>query len=199
MKNTLLPILSILFMASTTHAQPRHEVSMHHSWLPETTLKQRKDWVGLGYHEKVRSISFGAQYRYLAKSWLAYHTGISYSPNEFDSYPAPTGQERTPTPVTVDIISVPLGADLYFLRYFFVSGSVNIDIDVSPAQPYRRISQTGLGYSIGVGGQYVIVDKFRIFVNPFFKQAGVVSFTERNDALFRLSQTGLVYGVGYRF
>ena len=92
------------------------------------------------------------------------------------------------------LLSIPLLARLSFWNYFFANAGPVIDFQTTD---HEIASQSGIGYSLGLGAQYYFKN-FSLFLNPNFRQHSLVSF-EKEDNHGKLTGFGIKMGIGYRF
>jgi len=155
-----------------------------------------KDLIGAGSYDASGSSSFG--FRFLPKSKLAValETGVDYTAVKFTSRPAfYPGLDLTPTPQTMSLITIPIYANLTFLKYAFVNGGALIDFEVNKNNTVQK--QTGLGFGLGIGGKYRFKN-VTLMVNPFFQRHAYFS-SEKNGSRQSLINSGVRVGVGYYF
>jgi len=65
------------------------------------------------------------------------------------------------------LITLPLTLKAGFLKYFFVSGGIILDLEASHSSPID--SQTGFGAGLGAGVQYHFRSGLSLFVNPYVR------------------------------
>lgn len=94
----------------------------------------------------------------------------------------------------LEIISIPLYANYTFWKYLFISGGFIFDIQKTDNSFH---SQSGIGYSLGLGGKYEF-HNFLIFINPNYKRHSFIPFEKGNNRQ-KLTETGVQLGIGYIF
>jgi len=78
-------------------------------------------------------------------------------------------------------------------RYFFVNGGPIVDFQTTENSIN---SQSGIGYSLGLGGKYEL-NKFSLFINPNFKRHAVIPF-EKEMYQQKITEIGIQAGLGFR-
>jgi len=139
----------------------------------------------------------GVDYVHHFNQLFAIETGLEYSNNNLlwdyeDAYDPTFRPQKTRN----QLLSVPVYANLTFLKYLFVNGGVSIDIEMD--HPAQRIApeQNGIGLFLGAGGKYTF-SHITLFANPYFQLHHVISFDHNGDRL--LNNTGFKFGLGYSF
>ncbi len=94
----------------------------------------------------------------------------------------------------LEIISIPIYANYTFWKYLFVSAGPILDFQTSENS---IDSQSGIGYSLGLGTKYNF-NNIAIFLNPNFKRHAVIPF-EKENYHQKLTEFGIQFGLGYRF
>ncbi len=140
------------------------------------------------------SFQFGLSYSKYLNSNLAVETALSYLETEIERSPA-AGLGLSPTTLPLELVSLRAGLKYSFLRFLFVNGGLLLDFDVENdiIDP-----QTGLGFGLGIGAEYIFSSGLNIFVNPFLNQHAIIPF-RKEDSHQRLLDGGVKLGVGYRF
>ncbi|MBD8487450.1 hypothetical protein IFO69_01700 [Echinicola sp. CAU 1574] len=110
--------------------------------------------------------------------------------------PAFSGEPTEPYYKEMSVVSVAFNAHYVFWKYLFVNGGPILDFETSDNDNWID-SQSGVGYSLGLGGKYDF-DKFLIFINPNFKRHAVIPFKKDTNHQ-KLTEFGVQFGLGYRF
>ncbi|UAB83483.1 hypothetical protein INR75_15055 [Zunongwangia sp. SCSIO 43204] len=95
----------------------------------------------------------------------------------------------------LEILSIPILLEFNFWNYFFLNAGPVLSFELN--DPDIEYSQNGIGYHLGLGGQYNVGDFF-VFANPYFKQFGTIDFKDETRD-YNLSQFGAHVGIGYQF
>ena len=136
------------------------------------------------------------RYSHPVNSRFSLETGLQYSGNKVETEYFPDGITHY-MESEIKLISVPIYANLTFLKYFYVEAGPTLDFEVQHTQSAPVQSQGGIGLAAGIGGKYTF-KRISVFINPFVQRHLLVSFS--NDKIYeRLWQSGLKFGVGYSF
>ena len=139
---------------------------------------------------------FELRYSHPVNSRFSLETGLQYSGNKVKTEYFPDGITHY-MESEIKLISVPIYANLTFLRYFYVEAGPTLDFEVQHKQSAPVQNQGGIGLAAGFGGKYTI-KRITIYINPFVQRHLLASFS--NDKIYeRLWQSGLKFGVGYSF
>lgn len=155
------------------------------------------DYAGGPSYDANGNTIVGIRYQRNIKTSLALETGLEFTRYKFKIGSAPMGDRPTTYRRTeVSLLSVPIYANLSFLRYLFVNGGPIVSIQLKN-RDMKKFDQTGLGLGLGFGGKYTIKNA-TIFVNPYSRQNTVISFAGDGEKRGIL-ELGLRMGIGYRF
>ena len=151
---------------------------------------------GAGYQGQGESI-FGLNYsRSLTRSF-SIETGLEYSVNNvLLDYIDPPRPNFTPQKASIKMLSVPVFANITFLKYFFADGGFIADFETSHESDAIVNNQSGIGMGLGIGGKYKLKNMI-FFINPFIQFHDAVSFNRQGGG--SLLDQGVKFGVGYRF
>ncbi len=100
--------------------------------------------------------------------WLEWETGMEFSRHRIEVVPnLPPNMDARTRIENSALITFPLSLKAGFLKYFFVSGGILLDLDAAPGSPID--SQTGFGAGVGAGAQYHFRSGLSLFVNPYVR------------------------------
>lgn len=139
---------------------------------------------------------FELRYSHPVNSRFSLETGLQYSGNKVETEYFPDGITHY-MESEIKLISVPIYANLTFLKYFYVEAGPTLDFEVQHKQSAPVQNQGGIGLATGIGGKYTL-KRITIYINPFVQRHLLASFSK--DKIYeRLWQSGLKFGVGYSF
>jgi hypothetical protein len=141
------------------------------------------------------SHAFAINYLYSTCSCSAYEAGIEFSTHSITITPTPNIQTIEPYNTRINLLSLPIALRMNFLKYFFVTGGIMLDIDVSKQKDISN--QSGFGASFGLGFKYDFKSGVGFYLNPYFKSHSWVSFLVQDNKQ-RLNESGLRVGVVFR-
>ncbi len=127
-----------------------------------TNLEGAPSYIGKGFW------AAGVVFSQGINRWLEWESGVEYShhrievvPNLSPEFSVNSREEKAA------LITLPFTLKAGFLKYFFVSGGVMLDLDASINSPID--SQTGFGLSAGAGLKYDFRSGLSLFVNPYVR------------------------------
>lgn len=142
-----------------------------------------------------RFITYGIIYeRALAGRWT-FESGLTYG--KYHTKISPSSNPGTPSldfKYDFQIISLPITAKIYFLKYFFVQSGVFLGF--STACDQCADIQTGLGMSLGLGGKYTL-GPLTAFASPYFQIHSMLPFISPITNYQRLFENGIRLGLLY--
>ena len=157
-----------------------------------------KELEGTGGYDGKGTSSFGIRLIGKSRKVIAFETGLDFISCKFDMEPAfHPGIDMTPSPEKMSLLSVPVYANLRFLRYFFINGGAFLDFEVSKKNENTVSDQTGIGFGLGLGGRYTF-KKMSVILNPFFQRHSYLSLNQ-SGASQSLINSGFRVGLGYVF
>jgi hypothetical protein len=162
----------------------------------ENVIYRNDDLAGDGSREGKGYFMIEAKYSQIIRNWLSVDVGLNFSRHKLETTPAfMPGIDMTPTKGHVDLMSLPVGVQVGFLRYLFINAGVLLDMELN-----NNIinHQSGIGVFGGIGAKYDFKCGVRFFVNSFFQQHSLIIFTSDKYPL-KIFDSGLKIGVGYRF
>lgn len=153
---------------------------------------------GAGYKPKA-SNSFGIRYLMKSAKIITLESGIEYSNYHFKlDYVDDPGITIPDNRQTINIVSIPVYANLTFLKYLFINGGLLIDCEISRKQSTIN-KQSGIGFGLGAGLKYKYKN-VAIFINPFLQRHAF--FRPEDSQLLSgrsIINSGGRLGIGYSF
>lgn len=196
MKNTKLFLtLFISIMTIQSYSQNSNEFRIYYG-ISDAELLRNQNLDGAGSSDISNFNEFGIKYLKQLFDNFQIETGINYSKYDVKITPAPTlgGPAIQSRYEKSEIVSIPIYANYTFWKYLFINGGPVFDFQTSDNS---TDSQSGIGYSLGIGGKYDF-DKIIIFLNPNFKRHSVIPFEKENHHQ-KLTELGIQFGIGYKF
>jgi predicted porin len=193
MKTKALISLIVTLISIQCYSQNSNEFRIYYGFV-DSKLLRNADLDGSGSYENENSYEFGFKYLRKISGKLFLETGINYMSTQVKITSAPTGLLLNSHTEDLKMISIPIYANYTFGNYFFINGGPILDFQNSQKS---FDSQSGIGYSIGVGGKYDF-DKFSIFVNPNYKRHSLIPF-EKESNHQKLTEFGIQVGLRYGF
>jgi hypothetical protein len=193
MKSKALITLIITLISIQCYSQKSNEFRIYYGFV-DSKLLRNSDLEGGGNYDNENSYEFGLKYLRKISGKLFFESGINYLSSQVRITTALTGLPFSSRTEDLKMISVPIYANYSFGKYFFVNGGAILDFQNSQKS---FDSQSGIGYSIGVGGKYDF-DEFSIFVNPNYKRHSLIPFEKENNHQ-KLTEFGIQVGLGYGF
>ena len=183
----------ITILAINSYSQNSNELRLYYG-ISYADFLRNQSLDGAGGYEITNFNEFGI--KYLRQLFDNFHieTGINYSTSDVKIAPAFMGDPVQSRYEKLEIVSIPIYANYTFWKYLFVNGGPIINFQTPDNS---TDSQSGIGYSLGIGGEYNF-DKFLIFINPNFKRHSVIPFEKENHHQ-KLTELGIQFGIGYKF
>ena len=154
---------------------------------------------GAGSYDSDHFFAIGVNYIHGLNNWLDLEAGLEYSKHNLISRPAFTGDPGD-SPVDMDfrLITIPITVKANFWKYCFANGGLLVDIDITESGDYNIDEQTGIGFVMGLGGQYNFKSGLSVYVNPYFKLHTLLPIMpeQYHD---RVLESGIRLGVTYSF
>ena len=187
----------VAFVAGIQHSIAQDRASVYLTYgLSNAVPIYSQNLEGTGSYDASGTSSMGVRFLSKSKPALRLEMGLDYLAVKFTSSPDfHPGIDMTPKPQRMRIISVPVFANLTFLKYAFVNGGALIDIEIDKHNTVQK--QTGLGFGLGIGGRYEFRN-FSIILNPFFQRHAYFS-VEKYNTRQSLINAGVRAGIGYSF
>jgi hypothetical protein len=190
MTKTLLVIV-LIAICSTLQAQ-KNQLSLVYGFA-DNYLEANQALIGGPSYDGKGMTMVGAHYQHLFNQFLALETGLEYTYNKFNKKPAPNPTvDQTPQAYNLKLLSLPINAKLTLGKYFFIHAGPIIDMELT-----SNGSQSGIGYGMGLGVQ-IPIKSVTLFANPFY-QRHAVSLFSTDDSKLHLSESGVKFGIGYKF
>ena len=193
MKTRTLITLIVTLISIQCYSQNSNEFRIYYGFIDSKLLRNAELDGGASY-ENENSYEFGFKYLRKISGKLFLESGINYMSTQVKINPPPAIFPANSRTEDLKIISIPIYANYTFGNYFFVNAGPILDFQNSQKS---FDSQSGIGYSIGVGGKYDL-DRFSIFVNPNFKRHSLIPFEKENNHQ-KLTEFGIQVGLGYSF
>lgn len=153
---------------------------------------QRTDGGGSG--EGRRSLLAGVRVGYGLAERLTLVSGLDYARHSLTMVSGPMPEQRV-TDGRITTLSFPFGVEWNLGRWFFIHGGPSID--VQPEKWESVDSQSGVGFSVGIGGRYVL-SNWSLSLIPSVKQYALIPFSNEKYHQ-RLMTAGAALAVGYQF
>jgi hypothetical protein len=96
----------------------------------------------------------------------------------------------------IKMLSVPILLRHNFLKYFYFSFGLTVDMETNYPNDGSALNQSGLGYEMGLGGEYNF-GHLSLFAAPLFQAHGLIRFN--NNAIGNLLDGGIKFGTGFSF
>jgi len=143
-----------------------------------------------------KTIAFGMDYRRKLNNTLAFETGFSYSNSKitFEYFPAGISNFEEQE---IKLLSIPLGINLNFFKYFFINAGTTLDIEYGRTSNQNTDNQSGFGFYGGLGAKYSI-HNFSIRINPYILEHSLIPF-KKEFLEQKLWERGVKIGIGYIF
>lgn len=179
-------------MTLQSYSQKSNEFRLYYGISDSELLRESMD--GGGEYQNEKFNEFGIKYLRQLLGNFYIETGINYSKSDVKITPEFIGEPVQSRYEKLEIVSIPIYANYTFWKYLFVNGGPILDFQTSDNS---IDSQSGVGYSLGIGGKYDF-NKFLIFINPNYKRHSVVPF-EKENYHQQLTEFGVQIGLGYKF
>lgn len=182
MKKVLL-LVSIIFVTISLFSQSKGTAVVSFSMFSNYRMLSDGENFPKEYGLKgSNSISFDAQYVYPLNSWLNAEMGLNYTMARF----VKTDLNNTNSIFTADLLNLPIGFRLTFLKYGFVNSGTMLDLLYNP----------GFGSYFGGGIQFQSEYGFGMLVNPYIRIHSVVPFN-LDMSSDRIVNAGIKIGFSY--
>ncbi|PIQ22758.1 MAG: hypothetical protein COW65_01280 [Cytophagales bacterium CG18_big_fil_WC_8_21_14_2_50_42_9] len=185
-------MVTVLFASLSAFSQSAPEFRILYGKSDSRLLRQ-EELTGSGSYKIIHFNEVGIRYLRQITGKLYLETGLTYLSMQLKIKPAPMGIPLESRYEDLSIISVPVYANCSLGKYFFVNGGPIIDFQTTENS---IDSQSGIGYSLGLGGKYDL-NKFSLFINPNLKKHAVIPF-KKESYQQRLTEIGIQAGLGFR-
>jgi len=140
--------------------------------------------------------AFGLTYLYKLNKVFDVETGIEYSRYKITiTSNLPPQAEKITIIDHLPMINLPVSIRVNFLRFFFIDGGPQLDLDLSNSS-YIDI-QTGIGAHLGIGINYDFKSGVSVFANPYSEVHSILSFSADQNPQ-RIVESGFRFGLSYR-
>lgn len=145
-------------------------------------------------YDNSNSYEYGIKYSRTISDKISIETGLNYFSTDVKITPAFTGEPVPPRHETLQVTSVPLFLNISLNKTFYINGGPIFSFQNNETS---IDSQSGIGYGIGVGGQYAL-NNIIFYINPNFKRNTILPF-KTGQYYLRLTHFNIDIGLGYRF
>ena len=185
-----IPIL-ILLTSFQIYSQSSNQISAYYGLLDSELIRFTSS-DGAGGYSNSNSYELGLKYSKAISNKLSLEIGMNlFHADVAISFNDPDTEDKQET---IDLISIPITANLELKNNFFFSSGISIDIQ-NEDQSYDR--QSGIGLSIGVGKR-IYMNDFYFNINPLISIHSLLPFHKESQHQ-RLLKAGLLLGIGYQF
>ena len=192
-QGTMKIVLFCLFSATLCYAQQHHLFSVYYG-LTDSALLRKQELVGAASDDNLDSKEFGAKYSRVLTPRFTLDTGVNFFRTTVQITPAPMGITVAPRKEQLRLISIPLSVTYSLGKVLYCSAGPIFDFQQGTGS---FDSQSGVGYSLGLGGKYQF-DSYFLFVQPNFKRHSTLPFA-RERYHQKLTQFGVEIGLGWVF
>ena len=156
-----------------------------------TSLAGAASYSGEGYY------GFQLDYIKPLNNVFSLESGVGFRHHELNQHPnVPPGGDETPNAAFADMLVIPVGVRVNFLKYLFINSGVSIDVNMGHS---ANISpQNGIGFNLGFGLQYQLNSGLGFYVNPYAAMHSTLNFSNENYPE-RTTESGFKVGLTYRF
>lgn len=186
---------SVLVFAQpiTNTIKQKFEVSA--SLFGENDVIQFQDLVGAASYEGVSHFSVGLSYLRALNSLLDWQTGLEYTHHKVqinsnvDPVMGAVSREEQ-----LNLVVIPIGVRLNFLKYFFLDGGALLDLDLTSSGSID--SQSGVGINFGVGCLVPVIPRLSFVLKANTRAHALVPFSSEKYHE-RLLENGIHFGLSY--
>lgn len=174
----------------------RHTIGISAGFGQGDFIKLTKELGPYSYHGKSLS-KYGIHYWYMFERGVVLETGVHYLSQKLD-VEHNTFQNPEPNEVFAhkyDLVCVPIGFKVNFLKYLFWNGAALLDFEVENSGGIS--DQSALGVNLGVGANYFFKNSIGIFVNPQIAYRGLYYFNNQNGRQ-RYIERNISFGLAYK-
>ncbi len=190
-----LIILTFFLLSIITYGQSKNRISITIG-LADNGLFRIEELDGTGSYEGKGSTHIGLNYSRRISKIFDLEAGFEYSMNKIEISPAPFISYPVQN-TKIKMLTVPIYGRVNFLKYFFVNAGTIVDFEMNYDKIQSTDKQSGIGFGIGIGGEYSIKN-ITISLNPYFQKHAVVPF-KKELYQQRVMEVGIKFGVGYNF
>lgn len=189
----LFLISGFIFLVLAAFSQSKNRISILYA-PADNGVDIKKGWIGDMGHTGKGANLFELRYSRNINFFFAVETGLEYSHNTIETNYFPNGVTHYKNS-EINMLSVPVYANLTFLKYLFVEAGPTLDFETNHSSSTSIGDQSGIGFAFGLGGKYTFKN-FSVIVNPFF-QSHLMLFN--GNSIEHLWQSGIKFGIGYNF
>jgi len=188
-------ITTCILLVLVAFSQTKNRVSIIFS--PASNgLSIPNGWLGdMGYTGKGAKL-YELKYSRQINKFISIETGLEYSFNKIEMDYFPDGIKHYKES-DIKMLSIPIYADLTFLKYFFANAGPTIDFELNHLPSESTYNQSGIGFGLGIGGRYTLKN-FTISLNPFY-QKHLILLSKKGTYHENLYESGIKLGLGYNF
>ncbi len=191
----IISIVIIFFSALVTniYSQNPNEIRLHYGIYDNKFTMVELELIGGANHIIIIYDEFGLKYLKSISHNLQLGVGLNYT--KLNIKVSTIGYSHLDPPLfkKMEIISIPICANITFLKYLFINAGPTVDFCSFENSFYL---QSGIGFRIGIGAKYEL-KKFVIFVNSNYKKYAIIPFEKINDHR-QLNETGIRFGIGFK-
>ena len=156
-----------------------------------TNLDGAASYSGEGYY------GFQLDYIKPLNKVFSLESGVGFRHHELNQHPnVPPGGDDSPNAAFADILVIPIGVRVTFLKYAFINTGILIDTNLGHSMNVS--AQNGLGFNLGIGLQYEFNSGLGVYVNPYAAMHSAIHFSNENYPE-RTTESGLKIGLTYQF
>lgn len=187
--------LSFLLISSGLFAQEKHSFGIHYSY--GWNEMYQPEMLGAASHTGDGSRQWGFDYSFGFTEKTRIITGFSFNRSFFTTLPAPVNPPETPYKTEIGFLTIPVGISYDFSKYFYVTGSLLMDVQFAKTKNSSIDDQSGIGLAAGIGGKYQF-NRLIVFVQPQLQLHSAISFNQswKHERIF---ETGIKAGFAFKF
>lgn len=186
MKKLFVIIIFIAGLILTSNGQ-RNSYGLNFGFGNGTIMKKELD--GGASYDLNTGYSIGLHYDRKFTNRLHLMTSINIYNNSFTVTPSfYPGNDMLPKDYDVRLIYVPLELKIDLSKYFYITGGLIGDIDISKDKYITN--QSGLGVVFGIGVEFSIYENFLVQLTPYLNFHGLVP-KNREDYPERVFDSGV--------
>ncbi len=189
-----LILLALLVLSFRAYSQSQNNISVVYG-ISATNVDIHGAIGDFGYNAKSGMV-YGLTYTRGLNRLFSLETGLLFVTDKAEQSSVTPGIGNVKNDGNIKLISIPVLAKFTFFKYFYADAGTSIDKETNYSNTSVANDQSGLGFELGVGGQYTF-GHVTIFVNPYVKQYGAIRFDGGQN--FNLLEDGFKFGIGYHF
>jgi hypothetical protein len=190
-----LIFLVLIVIGLNSYSQDKGEIGLSFG-MGESNLLQFVQLEGAGSSTGLEFYSLSLKYLKPINTWLSFQTGLDFGYHNFLHKGAvDPNHQFEPVREKAFLTSIPFVLRATFLKHFFFSSGILLDMDFNNADYIDN--QTGIGAQVGFGAHYRFKQGFGIYVNPTISLHSMVPFSVSNYHE-RILESGFRFGVTYK-